>query len=251
MAITHPYTPAFYEFQTGGSLSSARAMVPRVMELIAPQAVIDLGCGTGDWLSVFGEHGVAKLRGIDGDYVDRARLRIPATCFMPADLARLRPGAGSYDLAVSLEVAEHLPAAAAEGFVQALTSLAPAVLFAAAVPFQDGTGHLNEQWPEYWAGLFAEQGYDTFDCLRDEFWTHRDVSPWYAQNMLLYIRHDAASRYPDLPAPVVDLTYPALARIHHRLWLERANPEKMGLRAACRAIPKMLRRRLTALLGGH
>src|SRR5579862_3100091 len=57
----------------------------------------------------------------------------------------------SFDLAMSFEVAEHLPPDAAKGFVDSLTRLAPLVLFSAAIPFQGGVGHINEQWPEYWA----------------------------------------------------------------------------------------------------
>ena len=52
-----------------------------------------------------------------------------------------------FDLALSLEVAEHLPPECGSEFVQTLTDLSSVILFSAAIPFQGGTDHLNEQWP--------------------------------------------------------------------------------------------------------
>ena len=66
--------------------------------------------------------------------------------------------------------------------------LSDAVLFSAAVPFQYGTNHVNEQWPEYWSILFRGQGFECFDPLRAELWNDPDVDWWYAQNALLYAR---------------------------------------------------------------
>jgi hypothetical protein len=83
-------------------------------------------------------------------------------------------------------VAEHLPEAAAEQFVRTLTDLAPVVLFSAAAPAQGGTGHLNEQWPSYWAAHFAARGYAAIDCLRPRIWQNDEIAWYYRQNLLLY-----------------------------------------------------------------
>jgi hypothetical protein len=32
------------------------------------------------------------------------------------------------------------------------------VLFSAAIPFQGGVGHINEQWPDYWVKYFSKTG---------------------------------------------------------------------------------------------
>jgi 2-polyprenyl-3-methyl-5-hydroxy-6-metoxy-1,4-benzoquinol methylase len=55
-----------------------------------------------------------------------------------------------FDLVVSLEVAEHLPASAADQFVNTLVKHGKKILFSAAIPGQGGQDHLNEQWPDYW-----------------------------------------------------------------------------------------------------
>jgi hypothetical protein len=81
------YPSSFFDEQREGSIASARHVVPIVMELIQPRSVVDVGCGTGTWLSVFAEHRVVDFIGIDGDYVDRSQLLIPPDRFSHAILS--------------------------------------------------------------------------------------------------------------------------------------------------------------------
>src|SRR4029077_19644174 len=111
------------------------------------------------------EWGARDILGLDGDYVSREKLAIPAQNFMAMDLTGPISVERTFDLVVSLEVAEHLPADCSSGFVDALTRLGPVVLFSAAAPYQGGAQHVNEQWPEYWAKLFSRKGYLPVDCL--------------------------------------------------------------------------------------
>lgn len=104
--------------------------------------------------------------GIDAPYTDRSRLRIPDELFLARDLTVPLSLERRFDLALSLEVAEHLPAAAADHFVASLTRLASVILFSAAIPDQGGEGHLNEQWPDYWVERFAAHGFGVADVLR-------------------------------------------------------------------------------------
>ena len=101
-----------------------------------------------------------------------------------------------FELAVSLEVAEHLPAESAEGFVASLVRRVPVVMFSAAIPGQGGVDHVNEQWPDYWARLFAKHEFVPVDYVRPRIWNSDDVAHWYAQNTLVYARRD---RRPDDP----------------------------------------------------
>jgi hypothetical protein len=86
-----------------------------------------------------------------------------------------------------LEVAEHLRASRAEGLVKMLCGLSDRVLFSAAIPFQGGTGHVNEQWQSYWARLFRRNG---FAAARNQpnIRENRDVEIWYRNNLILYER---------------------------------------------------------------
>jgi hypothetical protein len=49
-----------------------------------------------------------------------------------------------FDLAISLEVAEHLPEGSAGALVSTLIEAAPVVVFSAAIKGQSGTNHINE-----------------------------------------------------------------------------------------------------------
>jgi SAM-dependent methyltransferase len=192
------YDSRFYDGQQDESLRSARKVVPIVLGLVPATSVCDLGCGRGTWLKAFMENGVEDVLGIDGDYVDRTKLAVPADRFHAHDLSCPLEAPRRFDLAVSLEVAEHLPHSVAESFVGALVALAPVVLFSAATPLQGGVGHVNEQWQEYWASIFARHRYQWIDCIRPRIWTDSSVASWYRQNTLLYASAEAISGNPQL-----------------------------------------------------
>ena len=184
------YTSSFFDEIIDDSLSSAGVIVPTVLSIVKPESVVDVGCATGAWLSVFRESGVEDILGLDGSYVDRSKLRIPAERFESIDLSKPFTLPRKFDLAVSLEVAEHLPKRSAKGFVESICNLAPTILFSAAVPGQGGAHHINEQWPEYWRLLFAEREYGMFDSLRSSIWQDDRVASFYRQNMYLFVRDD-------------------------------------------------------------
>ena len=190
--MTTAYTSEFFDSHREWSLHSAQQVVPLVVELVQPSSLVDVGCGDGTWLSVFTEQGVQDVIGVDGSYVDTNLLQIPSKHFVSHDLTMpLTPVVSrKFDLVVSLEVGEHLPADNAEGFVATLTSLGPIVLFSAAVPNQGGTQHLNEQWPDYWASLFRQHGYVAVDCIRRRIWKNQRVQWYYRQNILLFVKQE-------------------------------------------------------------
>lgn len=189
------YTNEFYDGQQGGSLASAQNVVPYIKEMINPKSVVDVGCGVGTWLSVFKSCGVNQIQGIDGDYVDKNMLLISSDEFIAQNLEKPFQFDKAYDLAVSLEVAEHLPEECAATFVELLIKLSPVILFSAAIPGQTGENHINEQWPDYWEEKFKSFDYVVVDCLRGKFWDNSKVEVWYKQNMMLYVRKDCLSRY--------------------------------------------------------
>lgn len=197
------YNAYFYEEMKDTSLASARAVVPLVAQFTNnPQSIVDIGCGTGNWLKAFQEHGVPMITGIDGSWVREEQLVIPKDRFIPQNIEEHLSFSGKADLAMSLEVAEHVPANQAANLVRVLTSIAPVVFFSAAIPMQGGARHINEQWPEYWAKLFAAEGYVPVDCLRRRVWDNPQVSFFYAQNMFIYVAKSALANYPLLAQEV-------------------------------------------------
>jgi len=214
MSTSEFYTYAFYEGKREGARRSAREILPVVLAWIRPRSIVDVGCGTGAWLSVCRELGIEDYVGIDGEHVQEATLEIDRDRFRSFDLTKpLRLGR-EFDLVMSLEVAEHLPRASAPAFVDFLSSLGPVILFSAAVPLQGGANHLNEQWPEYWARLFSARGYVVIDCLRERVWANPNVEPWYAQNIFVYVRHSHLARFPVLETAFRRTDPSRLARVH-------------------------------------
>ena len=184
--MSRVYDNSFFDWVDFTATRSARAVLPYVRDLVRPASVVDVGCGRGAWLGVWKDLGVAELRGLDGDYVDRARLAVDAGSFEAVDLSRPWPVARRFDLAQSLEVAEHLPPGSGPQFVRQLCQLSDVVLFSAARPGQGGERHVNERWPSYWATLFASHGYAAFDCIHPRFRADATVDPWYRFNSVLY-----------------------------------------------------------------
>jgi len=151
------------------------------------------------------------------------------------------------DLVVSLEVAEHLPANSADTFVETLTKLAPVILFSAAIPFQGGSNHQNERWPDYWAEKFSRHGYCIIDCLRRKLWENKSVQTCYAQNLFLFVRSDYLHAKPQFQAWCnPDPTQ--LSVIHPNLYLERVDPKKMSFRHALALFGHVTKHRLRSRL---
>lgn len=192
------YGDAFFDLHEEGARASARAAIPEIFRFVQPVSVVDVGCGVGQWLVEFKAAGVKDYLGVDGDYVNRQRLLIEPERFLPRDLSQPLAIDRRFDLAVSLEVAEHLPESSAAGLVASLVQLAPVVLFSAAIPYQWGDGHVNEQWPEYWREHFLQRGYVVVDCLRRRLWDKAPVKQWYCQNMLFFVDRTRIGDYPKL-----------------------------------------------------
>jgi SAM-dependent methyltransferase len=214
-----PYSKGFYSTYAANSYQSARVVVPAVQRFVPAERVVDVGCGVGAWLRVWQDLGASSILGIDGDYVTPDSLRIDCQHFISMDLTHPHPVPGvPFDLAQSLEVGEHLPAAAAAGFVDFLCSLAPVVLFSAAIPHQGGTSHLNEQWPEYWAELFDARGYSVVDAVRPQVWNNPEIAYYYAQNVLLFANREGLEKHPLLEQARASCALGPLAKVHPRKW---------------------------------
>ena len=170
--------------------------------------MVDVGCGLGAWLATFSEHGVDDILGIDGAWVDQNLLEIPATAYQVADLSQPLDIGRRFDLVLCLEVAHLIEPPLAERLVSTLTSLSDVVVFAAAIPGQGGLGHLNEQWPRYWAELFAAHSYTATDPFRTRIWEEPDVKWWFAQNTICFAAQPALGRLPSLATHTCQTGYP-------------------------------------------
>jgi SAM-dependent methyltransferase len=223
-----PYTSEYFALYRPGSRQSAEVILPLVFDYARPRSVIDFGCGLGAWLAVARAHGVPDICGVDGAWVSPAELEIPAASFVAWDLTKPFKPDRRFDLAVCVEVAEHLPRQSAKALVSSLVAAAPVVLFSAAIPGQGGVEHFNEQWPDYWATLFRAFDFVPIDCFRPALWLDERVEASYRQNLLLYVERallpklgDQARTGPlsDDPMPLVHPRVFELAVSHARAQL--------------------------------
>lgn len=216
------YDENFYRAQKDDSFRSASVILPLVAELVHPRTVIDVGCGVGTWLAVWQKNFGAEIYGLDGDYVDRSQLFIDKKDFHSFNLEERITLNRRFDLAMTLEVAEHLTPARADSFVEDLTKLSDVILFSAAIPAQGGTNHVNEQWQSYWAKKFLRFGYVAIDCIRPKIWTTNDVSFWYRQNIFIYAKSTELYLYPELQEFYLkhrDATI--FDAVHPEMWISR------------------------------
>lgn len=236
------YTDFFTE-----NMASARKIVPVLFSIMpAPRRVVDLGGGTGAWCTVFREHGAASVVCIDDPRIPREQLLVRPEEFVSCDLSRDLPAPVPSDLAMSLEVAEHLPEAMAPRVVEFLTASANVVLFSAAIPGQPHGAHINEQPPAYWRQLFRDRGFERYDLLRPRIIQDTEISYWYRQNLYLFANPAGAATFKQTCA-----TFPSLPDdfelIHCRvLETTRARRRQPGLRRFLAGLVPALRTSLAA-----
>jgi cyclopropane fatty-acyl-phospholipid synthase-like methyltransferase len=212
------YSQEFYVNRYEKTIHSANTILSIVLEHIpAVHSAVDIGCGVGTWLSVLQKKGVKDIQGLDGSWVDQDLLAIPRDCFKQIDLSKsVIKLPQRYDLAISLEVAEHLPSDRAKEFVSSLTALSDYVLFSAAIPFQGGINHVNEQWQHYWVELFDVMDYVVHDFIRPKIWNDNQIPYWYRQNILLFSKQKKSKDSPhdsvgfDTWSMPLDLVHPDL-----------------------------------------
>jgi SAM-dependent methyltransferase len=215
-------------------------VVPWLLDRYAPRSVLDVGCGLGTWAAVFADHGCDVL-GLDWVEIPDELLEIPRAQFRVVDLEGSVELPQRYDLALCLEVAEHLSEPAGRRLVRLLSSVSDVLVFSAAVPGQGGQYHINEQWPAYWQALFRAQGFRFEDEIRWRFWDDEEIEWWYRQNMFIVRRDEATS--PRVHAVVHPRLLETKVEEFHRGWV----PLRVAAVAFARALGSAVRRRLRAL----
>jgi SAM-dependent methyltransferase len=193
------YDADYYERTVAGpAAESAQTIAASIVSGFAPKVVFDVGCGTGALLAalarqgctVFGvEYSKAALAYCHGLGLDVTRFDIEND---PYDDSR------RFDVAVSIEVAEHLPDPSADRYVDLLARADRAVVFTAATPGQGGNDHVNEQPPEYWVAKFRVRGFHLDEGLtnawRDRWSRSGCVREWYYRNLMVFRRAGDGNR---------------------------------------------------------
>ncbi len=194
-----PYDHAFWNFHDTGDWEGFARVA---LACFPAQSVVDVGCGHGLTLQGFARVGPAlRLKGFDdsADAIARARARgldvepLDIVALSRREAAAMAGRIGEFDLAVCLEVAEHLPPWHG-GKLFTLLAGARRVIFSAAHPNQGGKFHVNEQPAEFWIERFRRRGFrlapgdDTFRRAVAGL----TLPPWYAANVHVVERSEGA-----------------------------------------------------------
>lgn len=176
----------------GGAVRSAGRIADSILNEFKVGCVIDVGCGTGAMLEalsdrgcdVFGlEYSEAALKYCHTRRLNVTKFNLERDVFTDNRV---------FDIAVSMEVAEHLPETVADRYVDFLTRLSPVTVFTAAPPGQGGKDHVNEQPPSYWITKFQQRGFEYAEELskrwRENWQAEGDVQDWYYQNLMIFRR---------------------------------------------------------------
>ncbi|MEP3420327.1 MAG: methyltransferase domain-containing protein [Erythrobacter sp.] len=207
------YGTDFHANRDARTRAAARHIIGKVIDWVDPKSACDVGCGVGTWLAVARELGIEDVHGFEGPWAKTANLVLDSDEVSFQNLEAKVEADRKFDLAISLEVAEHLDPSRAAGFVGDLCALSDCVMFSAAIPLQGGTGHINEQWQSYWADHFQSKNYIAFDPIRPLIWQDESIAFWYRQNMLVYAREgsEAAAKLAKVTsgtATMLDLVHP-------------------------------------------
>jgi SAM-dependent methyltransferase len=179
------YSTTYYHEISQGSISSAKI----VMRLLGMETalILDVGCGVGEW-----HNDNPNYYGVDYQVRER-ELLIPKDHYRECNLDKDLPEIDrKYDLVLCLEVVEHIRPHRAPDLVARLCALSDKVLFSAAIPFQGGVGHINEQWQSWWANLFKNNGFGA-SLKQPDIRGAVGVELWYKNNAILYERGAAGT----------------------------------------------------------
>ncbi len=187
------YNEDFYNDNISYTEQSPSIILGILSNIIEINSFCDVGGGTGLWTREFiklknNDVDLDHICCIDGNYITEKQLLIPKKCFLSFDLEKRITLNEKYDLVVSLEVAEHLNSDRSYSFVEDLVNLGDTILFSAAVPGQDGDGHINEQHMTYWVDKFKQHGYEPFDVIRPAIQDNENIPFWYKQNIIVFAK---------------------------------------------------------------
>lgn len=139
----------------------------------------------------------------------------------------------NFDLTISSEVAEHIDPQDTETFMDNLTSFSDVILFSAAIPGQGGTHHVNEQWPSYWIEKFSARGFVPVDCIRPRIWDDKEISIFYRQNMMFFVKENKLGNYPSINS---EAGKKVLDIVHPDIFLKKIEISNKGFLQLCKII---------------
>jgi len=217
------YNKSYYQKHRHGSYRSAMKILGCLTKLIDIKSMFDFGCGIGTWCLAAQELGISDVKGIDQSPYDGDHMLIPHKDYMQINLQNSVSLYSKADLVISVEVGEHIEDRYSHILVDTLCRHGDLVLFSAALPYQGGTGHVNEQPCSYWRNIFEKSGYCAFDCIRALCWEDDEVEIWYKNNCILYAKNGVhVNKFDNIHIrPPIDIIHPDMLKRILTKWGEQ------------------------------
>ncbi len=157
-----------------------------------PKRVVDIGCGCGVYSHHFKEKGVEVLS-IDGVHPPREHA-FPVEIHRQDITVPFENIWGKFDLALCLEVAEHIPETFADVFLDNIIRFSDLLVLSAATPKQGGHHHVNEQYKRYWVERLAGKGFlynrKETGRLMETFKQNKPGYMWMCEQISVYRKTD-------------------------------------------------------------
>ena len=186
------YGGNYYDFSKDVTAGFVKEFVQMLVERFEPESVLDVGCGMGLYVNEFDKLGI-DVEGFDGSPTALKETVARKELVWKEDIRELDTSDKGYDMALCVEVAEHIPKKYADTLVQFITSASDLVIFSASPKGLGGTNHVNEQPRTYWYDLFREYGFKylglTTDKLSDEI-KAKGMPHWLWQDIMVFKKNE-------------------------------------------------------------
>ena len=180
------------------NLKDPKIIIKEVLKHFSPKTAIDLWCWLGTFVKVLQDNWVDAYW-VNWDRIEKDKLFIDEKNLIIKNLEEFYDFWKKYDLAISLEVAEHIDEKYSDNFVKTLISCSDYIIFSAATSWQWWQNHVNEQRPEYREKKFNKYWYKFYDVFRHIFWDDKNIFWRYKQNMFL-----VAKEWKEIPKTLVE-----------------------------------------------
>jgi len=216
-----------------------------IIEQYHPVSVIEFGCGSGYLSKALNSRGVF-VTAIDGyadpdfsgkEGIEFAKVNLNDPAAVDLFLSSLP---SKYDVAICMEVAEHLQPSVSLGLIKSITSVSDVVIFSAAVPGQDGDGHINCRRRDEWHEFFYRQGFVIADTIREKIRNNMKVGLWYRLNAVDYYKKKRELSIPEYENLVKRLVaaesasasacYKNLRGLQQKSWALSLQPVKVAVK---------------------
>ncbi len=185
------YHQSFYDSVSARAEKTAQITRELISSFLTPESLIDIGSGDGVWTFTY----LSGFSNLNATVVD-----LPETQFkfinnlssrvhviqQDFELGVNLPSS-IFDLAICVEVIEHLSPRAAQELISYICKHSKVVLFSGATKGQGGTHHINENTQSFWIESMVNRGMKAYDVVRPVLSGEKEVPSYYKNNIFLYV----------------------------------------------------------------